>query len=155
MAIGVLKKIKQFSLFLKNKYPNSSIEFKIFFSIVDTLAALFSPRVSNWPLMFPPQRILIADGHHLGNVVIATSVLPLINRAFPNARIGFLIGSWSAAILQEHPLVHWTHIVDDYRLNRSSCNRVVKFRQYLRYITGLILMSTLWQIHRESLENTI
>ena len=67
-----------------------------------------------------PRRILLANGAHLGDVLLSTAVLPAIKTAFPDAEIGFLIGSWSREVLADHPLVARLHFVDHWKLNRSG-----------------------------------
>ena len=66
-----------------------------------------------------PKRILLVNGAHIGDVVIATSLLPVLKRAFPNAEIGFLTGTWSHAVVHDHPDVSHTHCVDHWRMNRQ------------------------------------
>ncbi len=66
-----------------------------------------------------PKRILLVNGAHIGDVVIATSLLPVLKSAFPNAEIGFLTGTWSHAVVHDHPDVSHTHCVDHWRMNRQ------------------------------------
>src|SRR5215211_1597412 len=56
-----------------------------------------------------PERVLIAVGGQLGDAVIASSVLPRVRAAWPEAEIGILAGSWTAPILRDHPLVTRWH----------------------------------------------
>ncbi len=79
-----------------------------------------------------PRRILIANTGHLGDVILSTAVLPVLRRAFPHCRIGFLIGSWSRAILRDHPLVDDIHLFDHCRLNRGASSWLQKLRQHGR-----------------------
>ncbi|GCF87204.1 glycosyltransferase family 9 protein [Geobacter sp. SVR] len=79
-----------------------------------------------------PKSILFSNIAHMGDVLIATSVLPVIKKAFPDIKIGFLAGSWSAQIVNKHPMVDKVHIVDHWRLNRSNKNIITKLRHYLR-----------------------
>jgi ADP-heptose:LPS heptosyltransferase len=69
---------------------------------------------------FDPNRILLINGAHIGDVVIATSLLPVLRSAFPDAEIGFLTASWSRAVVANHPEVKHTHCVDHWRMNRGS-----------------------------------
>jgi ADP-heptose:LPS heptosyltransferase len=62
----------------------------------------------------------LANWAHLGDAVIATAVLPALKEAYPDAKIGFLAASWSAAVFENHPLIDHLHVVDHWKLNRSS-----------------------------------
>lgn len=82
--------------------------------------------------MEPPRRILISDIAHLGDVIMATSMLPVLKGAYPEARIGFLVGSWSLPILKGHPLVDEVHVLDHWAHNRAPLGKKEKFLHYLR-----------------------
>jgi ADP-heptose:LPS heptosyltransferase len=77
-----------------------------------------------------PRRILLANGAHLGDVVMSTSVLPVLRGAFPAVEIGFIAGSWARQVVDDHPMVDRVHIVDHWRLNRTKHSRVSKIGQY-------------------------
>jgi len=80
----------------------------------------------------PPRRILISDIAHLGDVLMATALLPVLKSAYPEARIGLLVGSWSQPVLQNHPLVDEVHVLDHWMLNRARVSKREKFLHYLR-----------------------
>jgi ADP-heptose:LPS heptosyltransferase len=77
-----------------------------------------------------PRRILIAIGGHLGDAVIATSLLPLMRRAWPNAEIGAVLGSWSARAIEGHPAIRWIHTVDHWRLERGDATLARKVQRW-------------------------
>jgi len=79
-----------------------------------------------------PGKLLLANGAHLGDVIISTSMLPVIKSAFPDVEIGFLTGSWSAAVVTDHPLVDRVHIIDHWWHSRSSRGWGGKAVRYLR-----------------------
>jgi ADP-heptose:LPS heptosyltransferase len=79
-----------------------------------------------------PRRILIANSAHLGDIVLLTSILPVLKSAFPDVRIGLLIGSWSRTVIENHALVDWIHTADHWYLNRSKLSFYQKFKQYRR-----------------------
>jgi len=79
-----------------------------------------------------PQAILFSNIGHLGDVIIATSVLPAVKKAFPDAKIGFLVGSWSAHLVNTHPMVDRVHIVDNWKLNRSNIYFLSKVFHYFK-----------------------
>jgi ADP-heptose:LPS heptosyltransferase len=78
------------------------------------------------------RRILLANTAHLGDVVIASSLLPVVRARFPEARVGLLVGSWSRALLEGHPEVEWIHTMDHWRLNRSGERPLAKLKRHAR-----------------------
>ena len=110
---------------------------------------LFFPKSRKSQLGFP-RRILLANWAHLGDVVIATSVLPALKKAFPETEIGFLVSSLAVPILENHPLIHHLHVIDHWKLNRAPLalgqkfvryrkmkQRVIKEIQALKYDVGI------------------
>ena len=79
-----------------------------------------------------PRRILVANGAALGDVILATAVLPVLKSAFPNADLGMLVGSGSKPILADHPLLRWVHVVDHWKMDRSDRTGLAKFVRYRR-----------------------
>lgn len=94
------------------------------------LRALASRSAAGQPLA--PKRILLINGGHIGDVVIATSLLPVLRSAYPSAEIGFLTGSWSHAVVRNHPQVSFTHSVDHWRMNRQGLSYIQKRLRYWR-----------------------
>jgi ADP-heptose:LPS heptosyltransferase len=80
----------------------------------------------------PPKRLLIANTAHLGDLVVATALLPVLKSAFPECKIGFLIGSWARCVLEGHPLVDDIHILDQWASNRAAAPRRDKQRRYFQ-----------------------
>lgn len=77
-----------------------------------------------------PRRILVAVGGHLGDAVIATTVLPEIASAFPNAMIGMLLPSWSRGVVDGHPRLRWLHHADHWKMSRRPETAAAKWRIY-------------------------
>jgi heptosyltransferase-3 len=77
-----------------------------------------------------PSRILIAVGGHLGDAVIATSTLPVLTRAFPDASIGILLPSWSRPVVEGHPALRWIHCADHWTMSRADGSLLTKWRRY-------------------------
>jgi len=75
-------------------------------------------------------RILLSNLAHLGDVVIATSVIEPLRRAFPGVEIGFLCGSWAVDLLN----VDYVHTIDHYKHDRKSPS----LWQYLRKKRSLV-----------------
>jgi|GEM_PF-2058563 len=64
------------------------------------------------------KKILLCNIANLGDVVISTCVLPVIQKKFPNCEIGFLTSSTSAVVLKGHPLVTRIHEFNHWYLHR-------------------------------------
>jgi ADP-heptose:LPS heptosyltransferase len=72
------------------------------------------------------------NGAHIGDIIIATSVLPILRSAYPDAEIGFVVGSWAEMVVGNHPEVAHTHVVDHWRLNRGGVSLLGKVLQFRR-----------------------
>lgn len=77
------------------------------------------------PLPTNPKKILIANIANLGDVVIATTAIPALQRQFPNAELGFLVASWAKDVALARPSIRHVHTLD-------HCWRGVSFLNYLR-----------------------
>lgn len=77
-------------------------------------------------------KVLISNIAHMGDCVIATSVIPIILEKYPKAQIGFLIGSWNKPLLKGHPSVKWIHVLDHPLVDRREGLRPMKIFQFLR-----------------------
>ena len=86
-------------------------------AIFDAAGKVFNP-LRNKPIA-PPARILLCNIAHFGDVAIALALVPVLKRAFPDAEIGFLAGSWSRPLLELFPDVRWIHSFDHFLLNRQ------------------------------------
>lgn len=84
------------------------------------------------PRQWTPRRILVMNGAHIGDVVISTSLIPVLRSAYPEARIGFAVGSWTSMVVRDHPQIAWVHEVDHWRLNRKAGGRLRKAAQYAK-----------------------
>lgn len=65
------------------------------------------------------RRILVSRIDHLGDVFIASSALPYLKKAFPDARIDFLAGAGTQAYLKTNPHIERVITYDAFRLNRT------------------------------------
>jgi ADP-heptose:LPS heptosyltransferase len=79
-----------------------------------------------------PKKILLSNIAHLGDVVIATSVLPVLKKAFPDAKIGFLINSKSYPVLKDHPLVDKVHFFDHWKISREPFSLWTKIKRHFK-----------------------
>ena len=75
-----------------------------------------------------PRRILLIQIRRLGDVVLTSSLLQDLHRAFPEAEIDFLVGHAAEPILREHPLIRRRIVLDRRRPVRMW--RLVRARRY-------------------------
>lgn len=79
-----------------------------------------------------PNRILIANAGHLGDLIMTSAILPVLRSAFPTVEIGVLTGSWGRPSVDRHPEVAWVHEFDHLLLNRSGDSRRDKLMRHFR-----------------------
>lgn len=77
-----------------------------------------------------PRRILLANAGHLGDAVISTGLLPVLKEAFPEAKLGFLTGTYSRAVVEGHPLLDRTHFLDHWYTARSKESVAIRVLKY-------------------------
>ncbi len=99
---------------------------------LSVLALLAKPRASEHEMAAPPMRILLMDGAHIGDAIIATSLVTVLRSAYPRAEIGCVAGSWAAEVFRNHPAIVAVHLVDHWRLNRSSASLTERVKRFLR-----------------------
>lgn len=96
--------------------------------ILDSFLSLLPRRRS--PLPAAPRSILVMKPDHLGDLLMATAVLPLLAARYPQADIDMLCGAWGGAILANNPalrrLIPLDHIYYD-RRQVSSLRKLLDF----------------------------
>lgn len=98
---------------------------------IDQLLSIFFKRKFKLQPPQNPQKILFCNLAHLGDLILASSLLPYFKQAYPEAKIGFVIGSHSRELLQSHPKIDFFHIVDHWKLNRRSISFWKKVKHYI------------------------
>lgn len=78
-----------------------------------------------------PRKILLVNWAHLGDVVISTSIITILKQSFPECQMGFLAGTWSKPVIEDHTLIDWVHYIDHWKLNRASLSKFKKIKIYL------------------------
>lgn len=79
-----------------------------------------------------PGKILVCNQAHIGDVIWASSALPVLRAAFPQARIGFLVHPASTVVLTGNPYVEWVHNFEHWKLNRRRTSFLQKLKSHLR-----------------------
>lgn len=114
----------------KRRYHEHKPLASLLLRLLDLLLVLLPAR--SGPVPTNPRRILLMNAAYNGDVLMSTSVIPLLREAFPGAEIGFLGGSWSNQVVANHPDLVRTHVIDLFRLNRSKISLIAKLRQQWR-----------------------
>ncbi len=87
-----------------------------FQGLVDVIGYVFFK-----PAGKPPKdvkKILVSRIDHMGDVFLASSVLPHLKKAYPKAEIDFMAGSWSAPCLKDNPYIDRVVLYDAFKHNR-------------------------------------
>lgn len=79
-----------------------------------------------------PRRIVVIRPCCIGDVVMATAALTALRQAFPQARISFAVGSWSAAAITDHPALDAIIDTGQAALPSSSPRDFLRFVKQLR-----------------------
>jgi ADP-heptose:LPS heptosyltransferase len=79
-----------------------------------------------------PKRVLLLNPTHIGDIVISTSLIGVLKSAFPGVEIGFATAGWSQCVVREHPLVTYTHRIDDWRMSREDLSLPRKMLRYFK-----------------------
>jgi ADP-heptose:LPS heptosyltransferase len=79
----------------------------------------------NFPIK-TPQKILLSNIAHLGDVLLMTSLLPILKKAIPGVQIGVIVGSWSESMVKNHPLIDHVHFFDHWKVARNSSSLLKK-----------------------------
>ncbi|NQU16567.1 MAG: glycosyltransferase family 9 protein [Candidatus Saganbacteria bacterium] len=96
-------------------------------------------------------KILIVLLGAIGDVVMATSILPGLKEKYPEARISWLVGKWSAPVLQNNPYIDEIIIIDDSLIYKKRFFSLLSFVRALRSRKFDLSIS----LHRSMLMNWI
>lgn len=64
-------------------------------------------------------KILLCNEAYIGDLILSTAVLKPLKKVYPQAKIGFLVGSWGKAVIEDHAFVDYVHVYDQESFNRS------------------------------------
>lgn len=101
---------------------------KLFAAVLDGIYAIikyFSKRKKEIPKKF--DRILLSNWASLGDLLLATSVIPAIKAQYPQAKIGFLVSKSSKIVLETCPGIDWIHEVDTWATLSTRWKKIKAF----------------------------
>jgi ADP-heptose:LPS heptosyltransferase len=87
---------------------------KVFATVFDWIHGFIKPFSFRRAPRWPPERILLSNWSSLGDVLLATAVVPALKARFPRCKIGFLVARGSQAVLQTCPDIDWIHVTDSW-----------------------------------------
>jgi ADP-heptose:LPS heptosyltransferase len=94
------------------------------FRLIDHSLSLLKVE-KNFPIK-TPQKILLSNIAHLGDVVLMTSLLPILKKEIPGVQIGVIVGSWSESLVKNHPLIDHVHLFDHWKVARNASSLLQK-----------------------------
>lgn len=116
---------------MKVYYLTTNSGLRTLFSVLD---AVFRSSPGPQATIRRPRKILLANGAHIGDVVISTAVVGIIKSIYPECEIGFVSGSWSRFLLEGNPSVNHIHTVDHWFFNRANISLLKKMMRH--YMTA-------------------
>lgn len=111
----------------RNRYLVENPLGVLYLRVLDGLLSLL-PRPAAKPRTV--SRLLVGIGGHLGDAVIATSVLRSIAMAHPELEIGIAAPGWVADLFRNQPRVFRIHAIDHWKLNRAP-SRLLRVKRWL------------------------
>lgn len=86
--------------------------------LIDAAGSLFfGPKETPLPEV---KKILISRIDHIGDVFLASSILPHLKAAFPKAEMHFMVGQWAVCCIRHNPAVDKILVYNALRHNRSG-----------------------------------
>jgi heptosyltransferase-1 len=101
------------------KYYVTSIFTALVLQCIDTFLIPLEWLRGKTAISNQPKSILISNMGGLGDVTVATSVIPVLKSAFPNVKIGFLVSKTSAPLINGHPDIDYIHLLDHWFSSRK------------------------------------
>ncbi len=86
----------------------------------------------------------------MGDVILMSSLFPILHKNFPGIKIGVLIAKSSGSVFQEHPLIEKIHYLDHWKLVREKLSWFHKWKKYKKSFQKALL-----QVQEEKYEVAI
>jgi heptosyltransferase-2 len=94
----------------------------------DALALARSPVIP--PIPENPERILVSNWAHLGDVLLTLPAIRWLRLRYPKARIDMVLATRSAVVIEGQGLVDEMFLIDHWRINREPIRLGEKLRRY-------------------------
>jgi len=116
---------------LLGKYLIKSINLFLFLKIINFISFFLFFFKKKEKVCINPKKILLSNIAHLGDVLIATSVLPVIKNKFPNVKIGFVCSPNAKDLIRNNKFINKVYLVDHWKLNRNNMSIIKKIIKYI------------------------
>jgi len=109
---------------------------KIFLKTIDSIGYLLR-KPKNRHLEHEIKKILVSRIDHLGDVLIATSIMNPLSQMFPSAKIDFLVGEWSRNLLKNNPYLNDILVYNCFRLNRKDNFIMALYKDFFSFLKNV------------------
>ena len=116
-------------MMIKREYCGNrptKIRFLILDIFIDFLVAIL--RKKRNVNFINPQKILLFNTGHLGDMLMMGYMINLIKQKFPNVEVHVVAGSWNKALLEKNPLFDKVFYINHYKTNRSKASTFAKIK---------------------------
>ena len=106
---------------MRGRYLVRSSKAFAILSLMDIVLSVF--RRPPPPVPNQLSRIVVANGAHLGDMLITLPAIAALRKTYPNATLGVIAGSWTKPVVEWSGLVDEIHIFDHWSHNRKPHKR--------------------------------
>lgn len=116
------------------KYVYRKRAYRVFFSVLDVLGTfIFYPfRMFRRRKDSGIHRIVVVRADHVGDLVAATAVLPLLKKEYPDVQVDIICPSWGADILKADPHVDNIVMFDPPWFDRKGAGKAGNIKGFFR-----------------------
>lgn len=105
-------------------------------ALIDRLLGLFCGK--GRPLPEQVAKILLIKPDHLGDMLMLTSVVPLIKNRYKDADIDIVCGAWALPVLENNPFIRKRIVLNHPAYNRGSLSFFRKLADFLTTLAGTL-----------------
>ena len=121
---------------LNNGYLYQNPKAILYFKVVDGFLKLLPRKKKSLPEN--PGKILCIKPDHLGDMLLFTSVLPLLRKRYPEARIDIAGNRWNRFILGNNPYIGKIYTINHYKANRENGSKFRKWQEYRKTLASAV-----------------
>jgi len=107
------------------------------FTAVDAIGGLLAAPLIGATRCRPPQRILLVNFAHIGDVLMTTPAIAAIRAAHPGAHIAMLVGPWCESVVSHHPSLDEVLVQRPSWWDREQGSRYLAPRAFLQLVQAL------------------
>ncbi|RHF52876.1 glycosyltransferase family 9 protein [Mitsuokella multacida] len=95
------------------------------------LPASIRKKVSNQIDAKNIKKIVVSNDAHLGDVLLTLRLISYLKQAYPNAKVDFVCGDWTAPLVNLCKDIDNVIVIDHWKLNRSRISLRLKMEKYI------------------------